>query len=75
MIAVSDNTRRRLRVQEAAEYCGLSVSYLDKRRHYGDGPVFLKIGKAVIYDTADLDQWLAGKNRTSTSDTGERNAA
>lgn len=58
----------RLSVDEAARYTGVSTSTLNKLRVYGGGPVFLKIGRRVAYDTADLDGWLQAKRRSSTSE-------
>lgn len=60
----------RMPVDGAAAYTGLSVSTLNKLRVFGGGPVFLKLGRRVAYDVADLDAWLASKRRTSTSDDG-----
>jgi predicted DNA-binding transcriptional regulator AlpA len=60
----------RLPVRDAADYVGLSCSTLNKLRLYGGGPVFLKLGRRVAYDVADLDAWLASKRRSSTSDDG-----
>lgn len=62
----------RLPVKGAAEHLGLSVSTLNKLRVFGGGPVFLKLGRRVVYDLADLDQWLETKRRRSTSDDGSR---
>jgi predicted DNA-binding transcriptional regulator AlpA len=45
------------RVKQAAEYLGLSKSMLDKLRHFGGGPQYYKLGRAVIYSTTDLDAW------------------
>ena len=59
---------RRLRTPDAAVYSGLSQSTLNKLRVFGGGPVFHKCGRAVIYDTADLDNWLRQKRRATTSD-------
>ena len=56
-----------LNVVEAASYLGLSKSSLDKLRVYGGGPTYLKLGKRIIYERADLDSWKASKRRTSTS--------
>lgn len=64
--------RRMMRTQEAAEYCGSSVSTFEKLRLYGGGPRYVKLGRRVVYDPADLDTWLAANRRTSTSDTGAR---
>jgi predicted DNA-binding transcriptional regulator AlpA len=60
-----------LHVTDAARYVGLSKSSLDKRCH-GGGPLFLKLGRRVVYDRLDLDHWLAGKK---VANTGERAAA
>ena len=54
-------------VSWAAEYAGLSVSFFNRARLAGDGPVFLKLGRRVVYDRADLDSWLASRKRRSTS--------
>lgn len=62
----------RLRTPDAADYLGLGKSTLEKMRLQGDGPVFIRLGKkTVVYDTRDLDAWLAAGRRTSTSDTGD----
>lgn len=57
----------RLNVSQAAEYIGVSDSFLNKARLTGGGPVFLKLGRLVVYDRADLDTWLRSCRRTSTS--------
>ena len=63
---------RKLRAPQAAAYLGLSVSTLAKMRLRGDGPIYAKAGpRIVVYDLADLDAWLAGRRRTSTSDPGK----
>ena len=62
---------RRLRTSDAAAYCGCSKSTLEKLRLTGGGPAFIKLGRTVVYDTADLDAWLSARRRLSTSDTGE----
>lgn len=60
----------RLRTPDAATHVGLAASTLEKLRVVGGGPVFMKLGRAVVYDVADLDAWLAAQRRTSTSDHG-----
>lgn len=60
-------TRRKLRTAEAAEYTTVSESTLTKLRLTGGGPVFIKVGKSVLYDLADLDAWLNAHRRRSTS--------
>lgn len=63
---------KRLRAPAAAEYLGLSASTLAKMRLRGDGPVYSKAGpRVVVYDVADLDEYLTARRRRSTSDTGQ----
>ena len=52
--------RRVLRTPEAAEYLGLAASTLEKKRLTGGGPRFVRLGRAIGYDFADLDAWLDG---------------
>ena len=60
---------RRLRTKAAADYVGLSTSSLEKDRVTGRLEIpYMKIGSAVIYDTAALDMWLAAHSRRSTSE-------
>jgi hypothetical protein len=49
-----------VRVVEAAQYLGVSKSFLDKARIYGGGPSFMRFGRAVVYSTTDLDAWAQG---------------
>ena len=61
---------KRLRTPEAASYLALSPRTLESLRVKGGGPCFLKVGRAVVYDTRDLDAWLSHCRRKSTSDLG-----
>lgn len=72
LAAAFSSASPRRSVESAAEYIGLSASTMNKLRVRGDGPEFLKLGRRVVYETRALDQWLAGKRRKSTSETGER---
>lgn len=59
---------RYLRTPEAAAYCAVSESLLEKRRLTGEKPRFIKLsGRLVIYDRDDLDSWLNEGRRSSTS--------
>ena len=55
---------RGLTETQAAEYIGMSKSYLQKDRTEGSlagrtpGPRWLKAGKRIIYLKDDLDRWL-----------------
>lgn len=55
---------------QAARYVCLSPRTLERYRVTGEGPKFLKIGRWVRYRVEDLDAWLAGCARASTSDDG-----
>ena len=57
-----------LRTREAAAYIGMAKSTLEKLRVYGGGCPYIRVGRVVVYDPADLDDWLASHRRTSTSD-------
>ena len=50
----------------AAEFLGVSRSYLAKLRMTPSGPVFCKFGRAVRYRRADLDAWTEDRRRSST---------
>lgn len=60
---------QRMAVEAAAAYVGLSASTLNKLRVFGGGPAFIKLGRRVVYDARDLDQWLSDRRRQSTSET------
>lgn len=59
--------RAKLRTDLAAKYIGLSVSTINKLRLTGGGPTYIKLGRTVVYDIADLDAWLDAHRRKSTS--------
>jgi predicted DNA-binding transcriptional regulator AlpA len=65
---MSDLLHRRLRTPAAADYLGYTESTLEKKRVTGDGPPFIRLGRTVVYDTRDLDAWLASRRARSTSD-------
>jgi len=51
--------------REAAALIGMSCAYLRMTRTNGlsAGPRYLKLGRAVRYDRADLLEWLEGRRR------------
>lgn len=67
MTSQNSKPSSRLNTKQACNYCGLGYSTLNKLRLYGGGPKYIKIGARVIYDTADLDAWLAAHQRRNTS--------
>lgn len=60
------STPRRLRSPEAAEYLGISVHSLFRLRASGEGPPFMRIGQIILYDTRELEAWIATRTRQST---------
>ena len=56
-----------LSTEQAAERLGLSSSTLAKWRVAGTGPAFRKLGSAVRYDPADIQDWISANARSSTS--------
>jgi len=57
---IADSPVRRVNVkeQEVAEITALSLSKLRQDRCYGRGIPFMKLGKAVRYDLADVYAFL-----------------
>jgi predicted DNA-binding transcriptional regulator AlpA len=57
--------------KQAAERLQLSVRTLQSWRvRSSTGPPFIKAGRSVRYRLSDLDVWLEGRLRLSTSDPG-----
>jgi hypothetical protein len=61
-------TSNYLPVEGAAKHIGISVSTMNKARCTGGGPQYLKIGRRVVYDIRDLEQFMSATRRRSTSD-------
>jgi excisionase family DNA binding protein len=56
---------------EAALYLSVSNAFLERDRWAGARIPFIKIGsRAVRYRKSDLDKYIEGQVRTSTSDRG-----
>jgi predicted DNA-binding transcriptional regulator AlpA len=53
--------------KQAAALLNLSTSWLAKARLKGGGPPYIKMGGAVRYSAAVLQEWMRGKQRLSTS--------
>jgi predicted DNA-binding transcriptional regulator AlpA len=58
---------RLLTAKDAASLLRLSTSYLAKARMRGDGPAYLKLGRAIRYRDSDLLDWVKSRSRVSTS--------
>ena len=59
-----------LDTRRAAARVGLAPQTLNKLRCIGGGPPYYKHARKVVYRAQDLDAWLQGRLRTSTSDRG-----
>jgi len=54
--------------EKAAEYLTLSLSSLARMRIAGNGPKFIRLSpQKIAYRQSDLDEFLASRVRTSTS--------
>ena len=62
------STDRLLTPKEAAEFLRVSISWLAKARMRGDGPPYVKIGRAVRYPEGALHQWMKSRMHLSTSE-------
>ena len=52
---------------QAAAYLQCSASFLEKRRCFGGGPVYVRIGRAIRYRISDLDAWVAKQAHSNTA--------
>jgi hypothetical protein len=57
---------------EAASVLGLAPSTLAKLRLEGNGPVYCKLGRRVVYRPDDLAAWLETRIARDTADAGAR---
>ena len=53
---------------ETAAFLRVSLSWLAKARMRGDGPPYVKIGRAIRYLESALQQWMKSQIHLSTSD-------
>jgi predicted DNA-binding transcriptional regulator AlpA len=61
-----------LTAREAATILGLAASTLAKLRLSGNGPLYCKLGRRVVYRREDLDAWLESRVARHTSDADAR---
>ena len=65
---ISPGIVRLLTPSEAAHFLRVSLSWLAKARMRGDGPPYIRIGRAIRYSEAALLQWTKSQQRLSTSE-------
>ena len=68
----SSNPTTTLTAVEAARVLGLAPSTLAKLRLSGNGPVYYKLGRRVVYRLQDLVAWLESRVARNTSDADAR---
>ena len=56
---------------QAADYINSNPRTMERWRHTGDGPPFIKVGRLVRYRFADLDRWLDQQTRKHTGESVE----
>ncbi len=66
--ATTETMMRLLSADEASVYLGIPKATLAKMRWAGKGCRFVKLGRKVYYRPADLDEWVAANERSSTSE-------
>jgi predicted DNA-binding transcriptional regulator AlpA len=54
--------------RDAAKILNVSLSWLAKARLSGNGPRYVKIGRAVRYPESSLREYIRGRTRGSTSE-------
>jgi len=59
---------RLLTPKETASALGVSLSWLAKARLRGDGPLYIKVGRAVRYSDGAIRDYLRARTRNSTSE-------
>lgn len=58
---------RILTIEETANYLSMSQQTLADWRCDGTGPRYIKFGRTVRYDLADIHEWLESNKRENTS--------
>lgn len=62
--------KRLLSSFETAEFLNTTTGVLANWRHYGQGPVYIKLQRKILYDREDLERWLEGLKVKTVDDSG-----
>lgn len=57
---------------QLSQFLNVSVRTLERWRVEGTGPTYIKAGRRVLYRREDVEVWLSGQIRQSTSEAGGR---
>ena len=68
MPEIAKHGASRLNRKRAAEFLGVSLSWLGKSRVTGIGPPYILLGSRVVYDSRDLEAYMNNNRHTSTSE-------
>ena len=60
--------KRYLKTKRAADKIGCAASTLEKKRVYGGGPPYYRIGRSILYGEDELDDWVRSREFNSTSE-------
>ena len=55
-----------LEIDDVSAILRVSRSLLAKWRMHGRGPRFMKVGRRILYETAEVRRWLEAQERSST---------
>ena len=58
-------------VQAAARFTGIAVATLAKMRCVGGGPLFIKLGRRVVYRRSDVIHWLNARRVRNTTEAAQ----
>jgi predicted DNA-binding transcriptional regulator AlpA len=58
-------------VQAAACFTGIAVATLAKMRCMGGGPLFVKLGRRVVYRRSDVIAWLNARRVRNTTEAAQ----
>lgn len=65
---MTQQAQRFITTHEVAELLRTSPESVRFWRHVGKGPASFKVGRRVLYDSAEVEQWLAdARKATSTA--------
>jgi hypothetical protein len=58
-----------LDTRQAAAHLNVSTQFLEKARHFGEGPIYHAFtARCIRYLVDDLDAWAADRRRNSTKE-------
>lgn len=68
-------SRTLLTTAEVSDMTGVPVETLRYWRHLGRGPISFKLGRKVVYERTDIQQWLTEQRELTRSGGGSGGSA